>query len=231
MFPSTAPAATSTPAHVVRAGSATRVLRYPSDALLLVGGIPGAGKSTLLNRLFALQGTEARPVPTPDGALVVDSQQARNRLARRLRALPYPVRRWVTYVVHYLVVLRALRTGGGPVVVHVTATRRAALGLLGRYCRQRGVGVHLLLIDADPQAAMQGQIERGRALNPRSHRQHVRRWRRVLADCESGAEAVVPGARSCVLMDRAAAAALTEIRFTPGARDPQDGGGAPGAMP
>ncbi|MFD0804086.1 AAA family ATPase, partial [Streptomonospora algeriensis] len=118
-----------------------------------MGGIPGAGKSTLLNRLFALEGTETRPATTPDGARVVDSQQARNRLARRLRALPYPVRRWVTHLLHYLLVLRLLRPGGGPVVVHVTATRRAALRLLGRYCRRRGVGIHLLLIDADPQAA------------------------------------------------------------------------------
>ncbi|GAA4889854.1 AAA family ATPase [Streptomonospora salina] len=231
MAPSTAPAAPSSPVHDLRGTSATRVLPYPPDSLLLVGGIPGAGKSTLLNRLFALQGTETGPVATPDGARVVDSQQVRNRLARRLRALPSPFRRRVTHLVHYLAVLRALRTGDGPVVAHVTATRRTALTLLGRYCRRRGFGVHLLLIDADPQAALHGQIARGRALSPRSHRRHARRWLRVLADCASGAHAVVPGARSAVLLDRTAAAALAEIRFTPAPRTPEGGGDVPGAMP
>ncbi|MDT0300985.1 AAA family ATPase [Streptomonospora wellingtoniae] len=231
MFPSTGPAPVPSPARALSAEEAPRILRYPTDSLLLVGGIPGAGKSTLLNRLFALEGTETMPVATPGGARVIDSQQARNRLARRLRALPYPVWRWATHLLHYLRVLRALRKGGGPVAVHVTATHRAVLGLLGRYCRHRGREVNLLLIDVDPRAALEAQIRRGRALTPRTHRRHVRRWNRVLLDCARGPGAVVPAARSLLLLDRSAAAELAEIRFAPAAAEPGDGGAAPRAVP
>ncbi|MUL41018.1 ATP-binding protein [Streptomonospora sp. PA3] len=227
MFPSTAPA----PARALQPGDAPRVLRYPAGTLLLVGGIPGAGKSTLLNRLFGLDGTETRPVQTPGGVRVIDSQQARNRLGRRLRALPYPVWRWVTHLLHYVRILRALHAGSLPAAVHITATHRSVMRLLGWYSRRRGVEVHLMLIDVDPQEAMRSQIERGRRLGPRSHRRHVRRWRRVLADCASGAEAVVPGARSLLLLERAAAPEIVEIRFTSERGGRERGGAAPEAMP
>ncbi|QBI53721.1 AAA family ATPase [Streptomonospora litoralis] len=231
MFPETASASTPAPAQGLQPGRVPRVLRYPDDSLLLVGGIPGAGKSTLLNRLFALEGTETHPVRTPEGTRVIDSQQSRNRLTRRLRALPYPAWRWMMHCLHYLRVLQALRVGGGPVVVHVTATRRLMLRLLGRYCRRIGVEVHLLLIDADPQAALRGQIERGRRLTAHNHRWHVRRWRRVLVDCAAGAQALVPGARSLLLVRREAVEEVAEIRFTADAQGPPGDGAAPAAMP
>ncbi|GAB3447534.1 AAA family ATPase [Streptomonospora sediminis] len=227
MFPSTAPA----PGPGLLPGHNPRVLRYPANSLLLVGGVPGAGKSTLINRLFALDGTEPHTVQRPGGVRVIDSQQSRNRLTRRLRAFPYPAWRWVMHCLHYLRIFSALRAGDGPVVVHESATRQPVRRLLGWYCRRRGYEVHLLLIDVGPEAALRGQIERGRRIAPRSHRRHMQRWPRLLVDCAAGAGAVVPGARSLVLMERAEVAGLAEIRFTTGSAGPAGGGAAPAAVP
>ncbi|MFC3998822.1 AAA family ATPase [Nocardiopsis sediminis] len=193
------------------------VLRYPAHSLVLVGGVPGAGKSTLLNRLYGLDGTETTTVRTRDGVRVIDSQQSRNRLTPALRLLPYPWWRWVVHVLHYARVVAALRTGD-PVIVHETGTRRAVRRLLGWHCRRKGVEVHLVLIDVTPDEALRSQIERGRRVTAHSHRVHSRRWTRVLSACGGGPGAVLRGARSLELLDRARARALGAIRFTPAPR-------------
>ncbi|MFC7330683.1 AAA family ATPase [Marinactinospora rubrisoli] len=191
----------------------TDILRYPARSLLLLGGIPGAGKSTLLARLYGLTGTEEHTVLAADGVRVVDSQASRNRLTPWLRRLPYPAWRWVVHVMHYCRVIAALRSGG-PVIVHDSATRRAVRLLLGGYCRLRRVEVHLLLLDVDPTAARVGQLVRGRMVTAHSFRTHERRWRRLLtAGSCGGPSAVVPGAASLLVLDRARAGRLDGIHF------------------
>ncbi|MFC4561624.1 AAA family ATPase [Nocardiopsis mangrovi] len=189
------------------------VLHYPARSLVLLGGVPGAGKSTLLNRLYGLDGTETGTVRTREGVRVVDSQQSRNRLTPALRLVPYPWWRWVVHVLHYARVVAALRTGD-PVIVHETGTRRAVRRLLGWHCRRASVEVHLVLIDVAPDEALRSQIERGRRVTAYSHRTHSRRWTRLLSACGSGPGAVLRGARSLELLDRAKARALGAIRFT-----------------
>ncbi|MDA0566581.1 ATP-binding protein [Streptomonospora sp. S1-112] len=235
MSPSTLPApapgaASGCPPQIRRISPVPRVLRYPANSLVLVAGIPGAGKSTMLNRLFGMTGRESATVRTRAGVRVVDSQQSRNRLHPLLSAVHYPLWRPLMHLLHYLRILAALRRGG-PVVVHESGTRGPVRRLLGWYCRRRGVEVHLLLIDSDPGDALRGQIQRGRQVAPRSHRTHVRRWRRLLAACPAGPGAVVPGARSLLLLDRGRAGDLAEIRFTPGPALPAPGGAAAGAVP
>ncbi|KUP96070.1 ATP-binding protein [Thermobifida cellulosilytica] len=190
------------------------VLRYPRHCLVLLGGLPGAGKSTLLGRLYGLTGAETATVRTGDGAHVVDSLQSRNRLTPLLGALPYPLWRWVTHLLHYLRVLAAL-CGGGPVIVHDAGTRRAVRLLFALYCRLTGAELHLLFVAAAPAEALLGQITRGRRVGRRSFRGHVRRWRALLDAVARDPRDAVPEARSLVLLNRAEAALLRRIDFGP----------------
>lgn len=188
------------------------VLRYPRRCLLLLGGLPGAGKSTLLGRLYGLSGTETATVRSADGVHVVDSLQSRNRLTPRLRAVPYPLWRWVTHLLHYLRVLTALR-GGGPVIVHETGTRRPVRLLFALYCRLTGAELHLLFIDAAPAEARRGQLTRGRRVSRHSFRGHLRRWRALRRAVSRDPRRAVPEARSLVLLARPEAALLHRIDF------------------
>ncbi|PSK96408.1 AAA domain-containing protein [Murinocardiopsis flavida] len=198
-----------------------RLLHYPRRSLVLLGGIPGAGKSTLLSRLYGLTGTEVRTVRSPDGVRVVDSQQSRNALAPWLGAVPYPAWRWVVHLLHYVRILLAL-CSGGPVIVHETATRPAVRTLISVVCRLARVEPHLLLLDAEPAEARRGQLERGRMVTSRSFRTHGLRWRRLLDRCADGPAAVLSGARSLVLLDRALARRVQRIRFGAGPDGPSD---------
>ncbi|GLU46170.1 AAA family ATPase [Nocardiopsis ansamitocini] len=188
----------------------SHTLRYPRRSLVLLGGIPGAGKSTLINRLYGLTGTETSTVRTSDGVWIVDSLQSRNRLTPILRGVPYPSWRWVVHVLHYVRVVAALR-GGGPVIVHEAATRGIIRRLIGLCCRAAGVQMHVLLIDADPREARQGQITRGRVITARSFRTHERRWRALIDAC-AGAS-TLPGSHSVVVLNRVRASGLRRIVF------------------
>jgi ATPase subunit of ABC transporter with duplicated ATPase domains len=64
-------------------------LHYPRNSIVVLAGIPGAGKSTLLHRMFGTTGAETQPMRNHDGVLVLDSEQARNHVRRRLQPLPY----------------------------------------------------------------------------------------------------------------------------------------------
>ncbi|MDA8368562.1 MAG: AAA family ATPase [Nocardiopsaceae bacterium] len=201
------------PARPEAAHRAAAVLRYPPRSLVLVGGVPGAGKSTLLNRVYGLDGTETATACSAQGVRIVDSQQSRNLLTPRLRTVPYPAWRWAVHVMHHVRIVLALRSGN-PVIVHEPGTRWTIRRLLAWYCRCFAAEAHLVLIDAAPEEALRGQVLRGRRVTSRSHRAHTRRWRRLLAACAKGPEAVVPGARSLVLLDREQARRLTAVEFT-----------------
>jgi hypothetical protein len=189
------------------------VLRYPRHSLLLVGGLPGAGKSTLLARLYGLSGRETAPVRTRDGVWVLDSLHARNRLTPYLRAVPYPLWRWATHLLHYVRVFAALRRRA-PVVVHETGTRRTVRRLLALYCRITGAELHLLFVDATPAEARRGQDMRGRRVSERSFRTHQRRWLALRRAIARDPQQAVPEARSLVLVTRGEAACLHRIDFT-----------------
>ena len=186
---------------------------YPRRSLVLVTGVPGAGKSTLLRRLFGLRGNEERTVLTAEGVRVIDSLQSRCWLRTWLGRVPYPLWRWVVHVLHLARTAVALR--GGPVVVHECGTRGPVRALLVLLRRLRRYGMHVLMLDATPQEARNGQNARGRRVTERSHRVHSRRWRRLRAAARHGPSAFAPGARSLFVLDRRRARDLVRIRFDP----------------
>jgi energy-coupling factor transporter ATP-binding protein EcfA2 len=186
-------------------------LVYPRRSVVLVAGVPGAGKSTLLRRLFGLRENEERTVLTAGGVRVVDSLQSRRRLGPLLGRIPYPLWRWVVQVLHGVRMAAALR--GGPVVLHECGTRRTVRVLIALFCRLRRYEMHVVMIDATPREARNGQNARGRLVTERSHRVHSRRWRRLRAATRHGPAAFAPGVRSLLALDRHRAQELAWIRF------------------
>ncbi|WP_239476606.1 TGBp1 family protein [Nocardia arizonensis] len=183
-------------------------LRYPATAALVVAGVPGAGKSTALSKFFGARPEDENP-SAANGALVLDSHQARNRWRHRLGRLPYPLWRPVVHVVHYAAVKTALRDTRGPVVIHDCATFGWVRTMIGRWAAGCGREVHLVMLDVPATDAMAGQRARGRRVNGVSFRLHVRRWRRLM-----GSPARLgPTPVSVVLVDRPAVNAIRRITF------------------
>jgi predicted kinase len=139
------------------------VLTYPSDAIVLVAGVPGAGKSTLVARVA---GEEVR---------TLDSDPVRRRLHRRLGRLPYRVWRPLVHSIHGVSVWRALATPG-PLIIAEPATRRISRRALLRRAPRTGRSVHLLGIDATVAEARAGQLARGRTISSASLRRHAEGW-------------------------------------------------------
>ena len=204
-------------------GTTVRGVVYPRRSLLLVTGVPGAGKSTLLRRLFGFCEDEARTVLTPEGVRVVDSLQSRHRLGALLGRIPYPLWRWVVHVLHLVRVAAALN--GGPVVLHECGTRSPIRVLLTLLCRFRRYEMHVVMIDAAPQEARNGQNARGRRVTEHSHRTHSRRWRRLLAATRRRPTAFSSRVCSLLVLDREQARKLAWVRFDPreDARPPERG--------
>ena len=184
---------------------------FPPRSFVLLAGVPGAGKSTLLARMYGLHGHEEHTAIGADGERIVDSLQARRRLHRVFGRLPYPLWRWTVHLLHLVRVAAALR--GGPVIVHESGTRRPVRLLLALACRVRRYSVHVVVIDATPDEALDGQRARGRLVTRRSHRTHSRRWARLRRLRQRGPGAFVPGASTLLALDRSAAARLPRFRF------------------
>ncbi|WP_344859687.1 ATP-binding cassette domain-containing protein [Planomonospora alba] len=183
-------------------------LTYPPGSLVLLTGLPGAGKSTLLDRLYGLRGDETGPVRA-GGARVIDSRQSRAWWAPRLDALPRPLRTLVVHVTHMARISRAV-LGGHSVVAHSRGTWPHILYGLALVARLGGTGLHLVLLDVDPEAARAGQLARGRVVAAPLFARHCRRWRALVARARTGA---LPPAASVTILDRPAAGLLRAIRF------------------
>ncbi|WP_405900003.1 ATP-binding protein [Streptomyces sp. NBC_00727] len=180
-----------------RAGRGPRALRFAAGDVVVVSGLPGSGKSTLI----------ARAAP----AYAVDSQDTRDRWARRLpRLLPYLLYRPLVRLAHYRGLRRVLRSGA-PVVVHDCGTQSWVRARLARHARRRGSGLHLVLLDVSAETAREGQRERGRGVSAYAFARHRRAVGRLLKDTEAG---LLPrGCASAVLLDREAAGSLARITF------------------
>ncbi|MEU5383002.1 AAA family ATPase [Kitasatospora cineracea] len=174
-------------------------LAYPADDVLVVSGLPGSGKSTLMRRC-------AR-------ARVIDSQHTRARFARALPGVPYALYRPLVRLAHYLR-LRAAVRAGGPLVVHDCGTLPWVRRALARATARQGRRLHLLLLDATPAQAADGQRRRGRRVSRYAFARH-RRSAATLRALVTAAGPLPPGVASAVLLPRAAAPRLTAIEFTP----------------
>lgn len=215
-------------------GGTVRGLRYPPDSVLVVAGIPGAGKTTLLRRLYGLAGRERAPVRTPDGVLVLDSEQARNHWAARLARMPYRYWRPLVHLTHYLRLWHALGQDG-PVVVHDCGTRTRMLALIARRAAHRRHDLHVILVDTPPALAYADARNRPRPLNTPGFHRHARRWQHLLARLANQPYRVLPHAHSITVLDRAAAGQLSTLDFpadagayAPVPADPPHGSGTPG---
>ncbi|MEU0526812.1 AAA family ATPase [Streptomyces niveus] len=174
-----------------------RRLVFGDGDVVVVSGLPGSGKSTLIARAAAGRG--------------IDSQDTRDHWARRLPGrLPYAVYRPLVRLAHYAGLRRALRSGES-VVVHDCGTQAWVRRWLAREARRRGRRLHLVLLDVTPKTARAGQRERGRGVSGYAFARHRRAVARLVADAETGRLPV--GCASAVLLDRAAAGALTGIDF------------------
>lgn len=142
----------------------------PGPLMIVVGGVPGAGKSTLLARV-------ADDVP---GSLVLDPDRHRRRIARRVPPwVPYGAYRWAVHTLHAVLTLLYLLRGprsGAPFLVHDTATRERRREVLGLLARSRGWEPVLVAVDVSLEEALDGQLDRGRVVQPEEFVRHWARW-------------------------------------------------------
>ena len=157
-------------------------LRFPSDAVVVVAGVPGAGKTTLLRRAVQAPSLPRPSLPARAGrepggrrrsARVLDTDDRRaGRWGRAPRAL--------LYAAHYLGILAAI-AGRTPVVIHSRGTHARARRAILWAARLRGRPAHLLLLHADRPVAEAGQRARGRRVGRAEMDDEVARWHGVLA--------------------------------------------------
>ncbi len=140
-------------------------LRVPGRSLVLVAGLPGAGKSTLLATL-----------PPEPSTVVLDSEDTRARLVRRLPVgTPYPLYRWAVHLLHRLSVVLAALAGPDTVVVHLPSTSERVRSAVRLLARCGGRSAHLVWVHAEPADALAGQHVRGRVVRGRAFAEHVTR--------------------------------------------------------
>ncbi|QLY34898.1 AAA family ATPase [Nocardia huaxiensis] len=187
-------------------------LRYPASAAVIITGVPGAGKSTALRKLFGLSSDGVGPAVSPAGAVLIDSQHARNSWQRRLGAVPYPLWLPIVHVTHYARIRAALRDAAGPVIIHDCGTRQWVRRLVAAWARATDRPVHLIMIDAPAELAWAGQIARGRKVRRWSFALHCLKWRRLVGAVAAGTKPR-PEPISVVILDRAAVTELHEVSF------------------
>jgi ABC-type cobalamin/Fe3+-siderophores transport system ATPase subunit len=159
-------------------------LIFPSDAVIVVAGVPGAGKTTLLRR--SVDRTVARVVDTDD----------------RTRRGP------LLYAGHYARIALAI-AGRRPVVIHSRGTLPATRRALTLLTRLRGRPAYLLLLHADRASAEAGQRRRGRTVTQEEMDRQVARWHELLAAGGPRHE----GWASVEILDRPSAARIDALRF------------------
>ncbi len=167
-------------------------LSFPSDAVVVVAGVPGAGKTTLIRRAV-----------DRDRVRVVDTDDRREAGRRRL-----------LYPGHYARIAAAI-AGRRPVVIHSRGTHAGARRLIAVLAALRGRSAHLVLLDAGRGEAEAGQRRRGRMVPSDEMDRQVARWRSLLARGPVG-----EGWSSVTVLDRAQAARTEAFEFRAAAARP-----------
>jgi predicted kinase len=162
-------------------------LSFPSDAVVVVAGVPGAGKTTLIRRAV-----------DRDVARVVDTDDHREAGGRRL-----------LYLRHYARIAFAV-AGRRPAVIHSRGTHPAARRAIAALATLRGRPAHLVMIDAGRAEAEAGQQARGRTVDPAEMDRQLARWRRLMARRPAH-----EGWASVSVLDRSQAAGIAGFDFRP----------------
>jgi hypothetical protein len=174
-------------------------LVFTENAVVVIAGLPGAGKTTLIRRAVD------RSV-----AHVVDTEDRRDQL-------PVQVPSSVLHAEHLLrIVVATLRRPA--VVVHSRGTNPGQRRLVVTLAALRRREAHLILLDADPAAAEEGQRARGRTLARWRMEREARRWQRVVSSARAGDRLRGEGWTSIQVLDRAEASDVDAIVFQAGAR-------------
>jgi predicted kinase len=160
-------------------------LSFPSNAVVVVAGVPGAGKTTLIRRAV-----------DRGAALVVDTDDRRDAGRRRL-----------LYPGHYARIVAAV-AGRRPVVIHSRGTQPAARRAIATLAALRGRPAHLVMLDVERGEAESGQRARGRTVGREEMDRQLARWRRLMARRPDGWASVV-------VLDRAQAARTEALEFRP----------------
>jgi predicted kinase len=160
-------------------------LSFPSDAVVVVAGVPGAGKTTLIRRAV-----------DRDVARVVDTDDRREAGRRRL-----------LYPGHYARIVAAV-AGRRPVVIHSRGTHPAARRAIAALAAVCGRPAHLVMLDAARGEAESGQRARGRTVARAGVDRQLARWRRLMVRRPAH-----EGWTSVVVLDRAQAARTEAFEF------------------
>jgi GTPase SAR1 family protein len=161
-------------------------LSFPSDAVIVVAGVPGAGKTTLLRR--AVDRTVARVVDTDDR----------------------PRRGPLLYPGHYARIAAAI-AGRKAVVIHSRGTLPATRRTIALLAKLRGRPAHLVLLHADRASAEAGQRRRGRTVSQEEMDRQVERWHELMASGGPTEE----GWASVQVLDRETASHVGALCFVP----------------
>jgi Viral (Superfamily 1) RNA helicase len=175
------------PAVISRREDGRMELSFPSDAVVVVAGVPGAGKTTLIRR--AVDRDLARVVDTDD------------RRAAGRRRLLYPG--------HYARIAAAV-VGPRPAVIHSRGTHPVARRAIAALAALRGRPAYLVMLDAERDDAEAGQRARGRRVDPAEMDRQLARWRRLIARRPAH-----EGWAGVVVLDRAQAARTGAFAFSP----------------
>jgi predicted kinase len=172
-----------------------RELRYPSAALLVVGGPSGAGKTTLVRRALA------------PGPAVLDPDDVRATVAARQGAEVD----WPEALAAHLDALRTELDAGRGVVVVTTALRHGHRIGLAREAARRGRPAHLVMLDADLETCRAGRAAQGDERIPEGLFLHLHReWMAMRRELEAG-RLDVSAFASVRVLDRAGADAVERI--------------------
>ncbi|WP_405982791.1 AAA family ATPase [Streptomyces sp. NBC_00158] len=164
-------------------------LSYPSNAAVVVAGLPGSGKSTLLSAWSP-------------AAEVVDPRATRTAYESRLPDwLPYAAYRPWARLAH-MRWTRARMGLGHPLLIHDCGSRTWMRRWLAYTAGRGGRPLHMVVLDVGPREALSGQHARRRLASPRVFGIHQRGLARLLARIARDGLPAGQGIASMVLIDR-----------------------------
>ncbi|MFD9355725.1 AAA family ATPase [Streptomyces sp. NPDC060031] len=164
-------------------------LSYPSNAAVVVAGLPGSGKSTLLRAWSP-------------AATVVDPRATRTAYEARMPDwLPYGVYRPWARLSHMHWIRSEMRLSR-PLLIHDCGSRPWMRRWLAHTAHRSRRPLHMVVLDVGPHEALSGQHARRRLASRRVFGVHQRGLSKLLACIAHDGLPTTTGISSMVLLDR-----------------------------